>query len=215
MADRDSWRLAHAADLARRLLHRIVKGGRHEITRHSTRTVEPATTGAGPLFYRSFEVTIANAKSTAPDIMRRLQADPNLACPQALAHYRKTKGSPHALARGDEFLVEVTGPWNGPVRTIAVDARSFTLRTLSDHFETGEIGFALDTLADGRLRFTVASWARSRDVLVDWVYDKLKIAQLAQTEMWTSFCEGVVGLAGGEQVGDVEVRTERVDVTKS
>lgn len=40
---------------------------------------------------------------------------------------------------GDEFVVRMPGPWDGPVRVVRRDESSFRLATLDGHLEAGEI----------------------------------------------------------------------------
>ncbi len=67
-------------------------------------------------------------------------------------------------AVGDEFVVRMPGPWDGPVRAVEVTPTSFRLATLTGHLEAGQIEFrAADD--GGDLVFTIESWARSGDRL--------------------------------------------------
>jgi hypothetical protein len=61
--------------------------------------------------------------------------------------------------------------------------------------------------------FEIESLARSRDAIVDFVYDKVPIAKMAQTEMWTSFCQHFArhALHGAREPGEVRILTERRD----
>jgi hypothetical protein len=52
---------------------------------------------------------------------------------------------------------------------------------------------------------------------VDLVYDKIPIAKLAQTEMWTSFCKSFaehaaeIGQVDKAKISEVDIITERQD----
>src|SRR5579871_3896912 len=95
--------------------------------------------GAGPLFHRTYTAVISDSRWKAPELMERLQADPNLVAPLALARFRKTHGPPWRMELGDEFLVRMPGPWDGPVRVIEITETSFRLATLEGHLEAGQI----------------------------------------------------------------------------
>ena len=41
------------------------------------------------------------------------------------------------------------------------------------------------------------------------IYDKLAIAKALQAEMWSIACDRFADVAGGEQVGRLEIVTER------
>ena len=137
------------------------------------------------------------------------------------------KSRKHAtLNVGDEFQIHITGPWNGPVKVAESTDDSFTFVTKEGHFEAGGIRFRAfptakeisnQTDADAPARpassphliFEIESWSRSSDGLVDFVYDKIPAARLAQTQMWTQFCEGAAKLSGGDPSGRVKIITER------
>lgn len=168
--------------------------------------------GTGPLFHRIYHCDIANSKLTAEELMSDIQVNINEYSPQEMARFEKTSGGLERCTVGDEFFVHITGPWDGPVRVVSRDERSFALATLEGHLEAGEIHFRIDDHPRWKnvLRFHIQSWARSRDHLVDIAYDVLPLAKAAQTNMWIFFCQKVVERSGGELLGDISVITERV-----
>ncbi|MEO5668353.1 MAG: DUF1990 family protein [Bdellovibrionota bacterium] len=170
--------------------------------------------GVGPLFYRHYEVDFSAPTRSAREIIALVKHDPNSVCPQALATFRKTKGDPEVFRVGDEFFIEITGPWNGPVKAIAETPTSFSFATEKGHMEAGEIRFEIAETGPGAFKFSIFSWARSSDHVIDFVYDTLRAAKLAQTEMWTLFCENVVKEVQGTQTGDVLVETKEAPFVK-
>ena len=167
--------------------------------------------GEGPRFHRTYRVTIKGATVTSAGLIDLILDDIQAFVPDELARFEKVRGKADTFAVGDEFDIHISSPWDGPVRVIDRDASSFTFGTLEGHMEAGQIRFRAephDAFERG-MRFTIESWARSRDGLVDLVYDDLKLAQAAQQAMWTFFCTRVVEASGGEAVGEVEVITER------
>lgn len=173
--------------------------------------VQAEAEGTGPRFHRTYAVTIRGAAQTPAELMNRIRADLKAFVPVELARFEKVRGEEHAFRVGDEYLIHITAPWDGPVRVLKTDETSFTFGTLEGHLEAGQIQFRAEphTAFDGGLRFTIESWARSRDALVDLAYDDLELAKAAQQAMWTFFCMRVAEASGGEAVGVVEVITER------
>ena len=176
-----------------------------------SRSVQPEEEGTGSRFHRTYRVTVKRAAVAPEDLISQIQANIQRFVPGELARFEKVVGDAETFIVGDEFDIHITAPWDGPVRVIDQDARSFTFGTLKGHLEAGQIRFSAEPhdAYEGGLRFTIESWARSRDELVDLVYDDLKLAQAAQQAMWTFFCTRVVEASGGEAVGEVEVITER------
>ncbi len=155
-----------------------------------------AESGRGPLYHRSYTIEFFGRGLSPEELMLILQSDPNRFAPKLLARFEKTKGDPEIMKKGDHFLIHITGPWNGPVEVLEVTPLSFTLITLEGHMEAGQIKFSLHTPGD-KLCFVIESWARSRDRLIDLLYDKLHIARAAQTEMWTAYCQSFAEFADG------------------
>jgi uncharacterized protein (UPF0548 family) len=171
--------------------------------------LQPAPSGVGPLFHRRYRTRIRDANVTAEELVARLSSDVNAAAPTSFARFVKTRGAEHTLAVGDEFVVRMPGPWDGPVRVLAVGPTSFRLATLDGHLEAGQIEFRA---SQGELlEFEIESWARSGDRLSNLLYHHLRMAKEIQLHMWISFLERVVGLSGGRMTGGIDVETRRVE----
>jgi hypothetical protein len=167
--------------------------------------------GSGPLFRRRYRVRIVGAKLTPEQLMAEVVAAPNRAAPIEVAVFRKTRGGEGPLQVGDEFVVRMPGPWDGPVTVVDRTPTSFRLATLKGHLEAGQIEFR--TSADGdAVRFEIESWARSGDRLSGLLFDRVRLAKEMQLHMWTHFCERAAKLAGGRIAGGISIDTCRVEV---
>lgn len=166
--------------------------------------------GSGPLLHRLYTGSISDTAWDAQELMRRVSADPNRVAPTALARFQKTSGEAGMMRVGDEFLVRMPGPWDGPVRAIAVDGRSFRFATLRGHLEAGQIEWRAHEV-DGRLQFQIESWARAGDRVSALMHDRLRMAKEVQLHMWSSVVERVTRLTGGRLQGGVDIETRRVD----
>jgi len=111
---------------------------------------------------------------------------------------------------GDEYVVRMPGPWDGPVRVVHRAPTSFRFVTLKGHLEAGEIEFRA-RCEDGELVFEIESWARSGDRVSNLLYNKLLLAKEIQLNLWTETCLGVARNSGGRLRGGVRVHTRRVD----
>ena len=165
--------------------------------------------GVGPLFHRRYGVRIRNARISPEELVARLGADPNRAAPTEFARFTKVHGDDGRLRVGDEYLVRMPGPWDGPVRVVDATPASFRLATLAGHLEAGQIEFRASR--DDHLLFCIESWARSGDRLSSVLYGRLRMAKEVQLHMWISFLERVVELSGGRMTGGVDVDTRRID----
>jgi len=169
---------------------------------------QPLDAGVGPVLHRSYAVRIAGSSMTAPALIDLIAARLNRAAPE-MAVFRKTRGAPGVLRQGDEFIVRMPGPWDGPVRVVRRDESSFRLATLDGHLEAGEIEFRAQRDGDA-LRFEIESWARAGDRLSALLYNKVRLAKEIQLNMWSHFCVRTAKLAGGRPRGGVTIRTRRV-----
>jgi Domain of unknown function (DUF1990) len=161
--------------------------------------------GTGPLLHRCYAVRIRHSSMSAAQLIETVTANLDRASPE-MAAFRKTRSSDDRLGPGDEFIVRMPGPWDGPVRVVRRDATSFLLATLDGHLEAGQIEFRAGR-DDGVLCFEIESWARAGDRLADLLYNRLRLAKEIQLNMWTHFCVRAAALAGGRPQGGVTIRT--------
>jgi hypothetical protein len=167
--------------------------------------------GRGPLFHRRYATLIRDTSMTPEELLGTVAEDINRAAPTTFARFQKVSGDPGPLIVGDEYVVRMPGPWDGPVRVIDRSARSFRLATLKGHLEAGQIEFrAVGDAAEGRVRFEIESWARSAGRVSNLLYHRLHMAKEVQLHMWISFLERVTKLAGGRMTGGIEVVTHRL-----
>lgn len=166
--------------------------------------------GVGPLFHRTYRARIGDARRSPEDVMSQVSADPDRAAPREFASFRKVLGEEGRMCVGDEYVVRMPGPWDGPVRVAEVRPTSLRLVTLEGHLEAGQIEFRTER-EDGTLVFSIESWARSADRLSDLLYGHLRMAKEVQMHMWTSFLERIIELAEGGRAGRLEIDTRRVE----
>jgi uncharacterized protein (UPF0548 family) len=171
---------------------------------------QPADAGHGPLLHRRFAVRVAEPRLGPRALLAVLAADMNQAMVPGVARFDPVTSTGRALAVGDELVVRMPGPWDGPVRVVdrtdGAERSSFRLATLAGHLEAGQIEFAATTCPDG-LVFTVTTWARAGDLLADLMYNRLGVAREIQFQLWVHCCVAAAGLAGGSVPDGVEVTT--------
>jgi hypothetical protein len=169
---------------------------------------QPLEAGVGPMLHRSYAVRIVGSTMSPSALIDLVSAKLNQAAPE-MAVFRKTRGTGSTLRQGDEFIVRMPGPWDGPVRVVRRDENSFRLATLKGHLEAGEIEFRAEPDGHG-LRFQIESWARAGDRLSALLYNNLRLAKEIQLNMWSHFCVRAAELAGGRPQGGITIRTRWV-----
>jgi hypothetical protein len=167
--------------------------------------------GWGRMFRRRYRTRIRDGRYSAAELIDLVAADPDGVAPSEFATFQKLSGREDEMAVGDEYVVRMAGPWDGPVRVAERERGSFKLLTLEGHLEAGQIEFRASE-EDGGVVFEIESRARSADRLTDLLYDHLRISKEVQLHMWTSTLERVVNLSGGTMVGGIEIHTRKLDV---
>jgi hypothetical protein len=176
--------------------------------------VQGALDGSGALFHRRYRTRIRESGMTPEQLIERVTADPDCVAPTEFASFVKIKGDEGVMRVGDEYIVRMPGPWDGPVRVIERTPTSFRFATLEGHLEAGQIIFSTRS-EDGLLVFEIESWARSSSRIVDLLYDRFRISKETQLHMWTSLLQRVAELAGGRVTRGIDIHTRRVEVVPS
>jgi hypothetical protein len=176
--------------------------------------VQGLADGFGPLLHRRYAVRMVDPRKGPEQVVAQLATDPNSAAPEDAAVFVKAKeGGDTSFGEmevGDEYVVRMPGPWDGPVRVVHRTPTSFRFATLKGHLEAGEIEFRARCEGDD-LVFEIESWARSGDRLSNLIYNTLLLAKEIQLNLWTETCLGVARNSGGRLAGGVRVHTRRVD----
>jgi hypothetical protein len=167
--------------------------------------------GAGPLFRRRYSGTVIDTDWTAERLIAAVGPDPGKVAPMSLARFQKSRGEDGQVALGDEWLVRMPGPWDGPVRVIATTSTSFRFATLDGHLEAGQIEWRARDEPDGGLTFEIESWARPGDRVSAIMHHRLRMAKEVQLHMWSSVVEQVRDFVGGRLADGIDIETHVVD----
>jgi hypothetical protein len=174
--------------------------------------VQTVHDGVGPLFHRRYSARLCDCALDAEGLMDVVKHNVNAVAPTTFARFQRVLGDGESLAPGDEYVVRMPGPWDGPVRVVDDSPRSFRLATLAGHLEAGQIEFSASPEGDGGVRFLIESWARSGDRVSDFLYHRVGMSKEVQLHMWISFIEGVEKLSEGHiDSGGIDIDTRRVD----
>jgi hypothetical protein len=172
----------------------------------SSDRVQSWTVGVGDLYHRRFRVRVADAEMGATELMSAVTRDLSRFVPREVVHLHRGSSQGRPLRVNDDFVVDMPGPWNGPVRVAMVSATRLRLVTLAGHLEAGQIEFrAADE--PPHLVFEVETWARSSSRLVHLMYSRLRLAKEIQLNMWLRFCTSAAAVSGGRIDDGVEIGT--------
>jgi hypothetical protein len=170
--------------------------------------VLPSSAGHGQLFHRLFRVRVRGARLGADELIDHVARDFKHFVPSEVVDVRTGRLGDTGLQPGDELLVEMPGPWNGPVRVVERERDCLRLATLRRHLEAGQVVFRARSESD-LLVFEIELWARASSRLVDLLYSRLRFAKEVQLNMWVRFCLAAAETAGGRPVDGVHISTRR------
>lgn len=159
--------------------------------------------GVGQMMHRRYTVWISGSTMTPAALMREVAANLDRTSPE-IATFHKVRGRRGPVADGDEYVVRMPGPWDGPVRAERPEPNVLRLLTLKGHLEAGQIEFRAATEGD-QLRFDIESWTRAGDRLADLLYNRVRLAKEIQLNMWTHFCLRTAALGGGRPRNGITV----------
>lgn len=175
-------------------------------------TVQRPSDGFGALFHRKYWIHVTDEELSAEELIDRILEDPNAVAPTHMARFQTVDGAPaRGLSLGDELVVQLPGPWNGPVRLVDRTPTSFRFVTLRGHMEAGEIDLSAGYDDRGFLCFQIESWARSGDRMFAWLYERFPVGRELQLHMWSLYCQKVAAASGGVRMSNVSCATARVD----
>ncbi|MFJ2307146.1 DUF1990 domain-containing protein [Streptomyces sp. NPDC087787] len=172
--------------------------------------VQRAEDGWGLLCHRLFQVRIAAADLDAGRLIEGVCRDFKRFVPSEVVDIRTGELRAQGLDVADELLVEMPGPWNGPVRVVRRDVDCLRLATLRGHMEAGQVQFRARQ-DDDLLVFEIELWACAASRLVHLLYAHLRLAKEIQLNMWVRFCLSAVTASGGRLVDGVHIRTRWLD----
>lgn len=172
-------------------------------------TMQLADSGVGPLFRRQFRAEITGTTTTAHELIKRVEADFKRFVPSEVVDVHARGETGGALAVGDELVIEMPGPWDGPVRVVHATDTCLRLATLRGHLEAGQVQFHAWPDND-LLVFEIQAWARPSTALVNWLYCHLRLAKEIQLNMWVRFCRAAAADAGGRLRDGVQIRTHEL-----
>lgn len=169
--------------------------------------------GVGPLYHRRYWIDVTDTRYGPEELISAVCRQLDHVVPGELARIEGHGDDPDdvRLEVGNELVVRLPGPWDGPVRVIERTPTSFRLATLEGHVEAGEIDFRACRTERGFIRFEIESWARSGNPTVHFLYDRFGLAREMQTQMWAQLCNRVARLSGGVVMSNVQVQTDKQD----
>ena len=170
-----------------------------------TEGIQEWSSGSGPAVHRLFRARIRDARADAATVIDAMSREFERLLPREVVRVHQHDPGGVTARVGEDLVVDMPGPWNGPVRVLVCDPTRLRLATLAGHLEAGQIEFRA---SDGHdLVFEIEAWARPADWKVRALYTWLRLAKEIQLNMWVRVCQAAAHEAGGRLVDGVEICT--------
>lgn len=161
----------------------------------------------GPVLHRLYSATIQAPNLTAELLVSIIAADPNVIAPSEVLRFERTRGAPGGLREGDELLIRMAGPWNGPVAVTRRWKEGFRLAARRGHPQLGQVELrARDE--DGRIAMQIQTRERAAGLSFH-ILQRIGLIRRMQTHTWAEMLENAAQLAGGRRPERVTVRSWR------
>lgn len=154
---------------------------------------------------RRYRARVERPRLPAERVLAIIAADPNVVLPVEVMRFTGGRAA-GPLRPGDERLIRMAGPWNGPVRVVAVEPEGIRWAARRGGAQRGE--FEIRLRDDGPdLEAEVQLVQRSASRLYGLAYDRIGIARLIERHTWSHVLERVAQLAGGRPPRRILVET--------
>jgi hypothetical protein len=166
----------------------------------------PDEPDSAPTVRRRYRARVDRPRLSAGQLAAIVVADPNVVLPVEVMRFVHRDGAPEPLRAGQERMIHMAGPWNGPVRVLEAGEEGFRFAGLRGGAQRGEIAYRVS--ADGEaIDLEVRITQRSASRLYDLVYHRLGVARRIERHTWTHVLERSAQLAGGRPPERVLVET--------
>ena len=164
----------------------------------------------GPVVHRLYGATIQAPKLTPERLLAIIAADPNVIAPVEVLRFEKAEkanGGSGGLQKGDELLIQMAGPWSGPVKVSRRWDTGFRLVAQRGHPQLGQVEFrARDNGGDIEMEIQTRERAAG---LSFHALQRVGLIQRMQSYTWAEMLENAAQLAGGRRPEWITVKSWR------
>ena len=163
--------------------------------------------GVGALAHRVYGTVLRECVLPAERVIRIIAADPNVIAPTEVLRFERKSEGVRDLREGDELLIRMAGPWNGPVRVTRRWEHGFRLAALRGNAQVGQVELRARDDGDGMV-VEIQTRARAAGV---WFYllERVGLVGRMQAYTWAEMLQKSAQLAGGRPPTEITVRSWR------
>ncbi len=178
----------------------------------STDPVEP---GLGPVTHHLYAATIRSPKLAPEQLMAVIAANPNVVAPTEVLRFERRSGTSGSLRQGDELLIRMAGPWNGPMRVTEQGDDRLRLGATPGHAQQGQIELRA-RLRDNPNDIEIEIQTRERAAGPGfYLLQRTGLIQRMQSYTWAEILQNAARLAGGHPPDRITVQSWRCELEAS
>lgn len=163
--------------------------------------------GVGPTLHRLYEATVSEPQIDAERLVAIVAADPNVIAPSEVLRFERMSGERGRLREGDEVLIRMAGPWNGPVTVTARTPHCIRMAATGGHAQLGQFELrARDEPGGIVLEIQTRERAAGRTFRL---LQRIGLIRRMQSYTWAHMLEDGARLAGGRPPDRITVRSWR------
>ena len=165
----------------------------------------------GPVVHRLYGATIKAPKLTPEWLLAIIAANPNVIAPVEVLRFEKAekaKGGSGGLQQGDELLIQMAGPWSGPVKVSRRWDTGFRLVAQRGHPQLGQVELRVRGNGDNGGDIEMEIQTRERAAGLSFhALQRVGLIQRMQSYTWAEMLENAAQLAGGRRPERVTVKS--------
>ncbi len=175
--------------------------------RDSPSQTEP---GLGPVAHHLYVATTRSPQLATEQLLAIIAADPNVVAPTEVLRFQRPPGTSGSLQKGDEVLIRMAGPWNGPMRVTEKGDERLRLAALPGHPQHGQIELRVRPRNGEHNDIVIELQTRERAAgLSFYLLQRVGLIQRMQSYTWAEILQNAARLAGGQPPDRITIRSWR------
>lgn len=150
--------------------------------------VQVVDDGMGDLYKKTFTIPIQVNFNKLQHHFKDFKSDMNKYSKNPIAKLPDKSICKSGLEEGNRILIELLGPYNGPVVVTESSENNLKLQTLENHPKAGYIEFSITKSATVPHFFRVDTYSRSKDYLFHLARSKTQVVSKIQDTVWIDLC---------------------------
>jgi hypothetical protein len=161
--------------------------------------------GVGPEIHRLYSAIARDPALSAERVLSVIAVDPNAIAPWEVLRFKRPHGRTDGLREGDELLVRMAGPWNGPVKVNRRWDQGFRLVSTRGNPQIGEVELRMRD-EDGGIAMEIQTRERAAGFAFH-IMQRIGLIRRMETYAWSEMLENAAQLAGGRPPERITIRS--------